>query len=166
MSRIITTLFGVTLAVVACGEQQPTQLLAAAEEAAQKAAGDSVALGEAITLFEQFQSRFPQHESSAKALKMVAMLTQQQGDMAGAVAKYNQLLADYADSEYADEAQFMVGFIFEEHLRDLVKARQAYQKVIDNYPDSDLATSARQLLPHVGRPAEEWVTFKEGIPAQ
>ena len=97
---------------------------------------------------------------------MVAMLTQQQGDMSGAVAKYNQLLADYPDSEYADEAQFMVGFIFEEHLRDLDKARQAYQKVIDEYPDSDLATSARQLLPHVGRPAEEWVTFKEGVPTQ
>ena len=55
----------------------------------------------------------------------------------------------------------MIAFICEEYLKDLERARQAYQRVIDNYPESDLALSARRLLPFVGRNPEEWVEFQD-----
>ena len=55
----------------------------------------------------------------------------------------------------------MIGFIYEEDLQEYEKARQAYQKVIDDYPDSELAASARHLLPNVGRDPEEWVPFQD-----
>ena len=40
--------------------------------------------------------------------------------------------------------------------------RMNYQRVIANYPDSELAASARRLLPNVGRDPEEWVEFQDG----
>jgi hypothetical protein len=62
----------------------------------------------------------------------------------------------------ADEAQFMIAFVCEEHLQDLEGARRAYQALIDNYPNAELVDQARQLLEHVGQSPDEWVTFQEG----
>ena len=79
------------------------------------------------------------------------MLSQQREDVDTAILHYQRLLKDYPQSQYADDAQFMIAFIYEEYLGDIERARQAYQLVIDNYPDSELANSARHLLPYVGR---------------
>ena len=148
------------------GQQEAQEAFAAAESAAQSASADSPTLAEAIDLYVQFAERFPKHEHAAKALAMVGRLTQQQGDNAGAIRQYERLLTSYPDSQYGDEAQFMIGFIYEENLGELERAKEAYQKVIDRYPDSELAISARQLLPHVGKAAEEWVRFQEGATTQ
>ncbi|MYF93727.1 MAG: tetratricopeptide repeat protein [Gemmatimonadetes bacterium] len=78
---------------------------------------------------------------------------------------YERVLAEYPASEHGDEAQFMIAFKYEEHIRDLEQARRAYQRVIENYPDSELAASARHLLPNVGRAPQEWVQFHDEVAA-
>ncbi len=140
------------------------QLLAQADGLANTADPDSAA--KAIELYASFVSQYPDREETPRALRTQGRLTQQLGDMTTALALYEGLLAKYPECTYASEAQFMVGYIYEEHLRDLDRARTAYQKVIDHYPDSELALSAKHLLPHVGRAAEEWVEFQEGVTTQ
>lgn len=146
---------------IACSQETPEQAMAAAETAAQ-AAADSTALNLAAERFGDFLERYPRHESAPKALRMLAMITQQEGDMRGAIGHYERLLEKYGSSEYADDAQFMIGFISEEYLGDYARARESYRLVIDRYPDSELAASARRLLPNVGKAPEEWVKFQEG----
>ena len=143
--------------VVSCSEQTPEETFASAEAAA----ADSSQADRAVQLFADFLARYPQHQLSAKALKHLAHITQQKGDKQGAIAYYERLLTNFSDSEYGAEAQFMIGFIYEEDLKDFDRARQAYQQVIDNYPDSELAESARHLLPYIGRDPEEWVPFQD-----
>jgi len=143
--------------VSGCGEQSPEQLFAAAEAAA----ADSSTQNQAIQQFTAFLERYPQHEQAPKALKQLAMIAQQRGDMRGAISYYERLLRNYSSSDHGDEAQFMIAFIYEEYLQDVEQARLAYQRVIDNYPDSELAVSARRLLPNVGRDPEEWVEFQD-----
>lgn len=141
-----------------CGEEKPEDIFAAAEAAA----ADPAQHEQAVQQFTVFLERFPQHEQAPKALKQLAMIAQQQGDMRAAISHYDRLLKEYPDSDQADEAQFMIAFIYEEYLQDLDQARLAYQRVIDDYPDSELAASARRLLPNVGRDPEEWVEFQDG----
>ena len=95
----------------------------------------------------------------------LAILRQQQGEMAAAIADYQRILTFFPASDVADEAQFMVAFIREEHLADLDGARMAYQAVIDKYPDSDLVEQARQLLEHVGEDPDSWVPGFQGSAA-
>lgn len=143
-----------------CGEQTPEELFAAAEAAA----ADSSSQGQAVAQFQAFLSRFPEHERCHEALRKLAMIAQQQGDMDAAITRYERLLAEHPDSRFAAEAQFMIAFICEDHLLDEDRARQAYQRVIDRYPESELAESARRLLPNVGRKPEEWVKFQDADP--
>jgi tetratricopeptide (TPR) repeat protein len=59
---------------------------------------------------------------------------------------YRELIKRYPDSKYASQAQFMIGFIFSEELKDYAKAEQAFKLVINKYPDSELVDSARWML--------------------
>ena len=158
----------VVLAAVLCGGlscgDDAEVLLRDADALANTAAADSVA--RAIELYAAYASQYPERDGAPRALRMQARLTQQHGSKQAALGLYERLLADYSACDYAAEAQFMIGFIYEEHLRDLERARAAYQQVIDNYPSSELAVSARHLLPHVGRAAEDWVKFEEGATEQ
>ena len=125
---------------------------------------DASSLDQAAEKFSLFLERYPRHEKAPEALKRLAMITQQKGDMRGAVSLYERLIEEYPESGLGDEAQFMIAFIYEEYLKDLDRAREAYQRVIDDYPQSELAASARQLLPNVGRDPEEWVEFQGSSP--
>jgi len=151
----------VAASLAACGDRGPEELYIAAEGASRRAATDSASVGEAMELLGSFLDHYPQHDKAPEALKMLAMLVQQTGDLPGAIAHYERLLSSYPKSEWADEAQFMIGFIYEDHLRDFERARIAYQRVVDQYPGTELAANAERLLPHVGQPAEEWVKFQD-----
>ena len=159
IGAILGTGLGVVLGGLAgCGDRTPEQLFAAAEAAA----ADSSGRDQAVEKLTEFLSRYPQHESSPKALKLLAMIAQQRGEAEKAISYYERLLSEYPQSSHGAEAQFMVAYLHEEYLRNLEQARLAYQRVIDNYPDSELAASARFLIPHLGQDPEEWVEFGNG----
>lgn len=141
-----------------CGGNEPADIWMDAE----RAAADQD-IDQAINSYKAFVAKFPEHEKAPAALKNWAAIAQQKGDMQGAITLYERLLGEYSQSDLCDEAQFMIAFIYEEYLDDTEKARGAYQRVIDLYPNSELAASARQLLPHVGQDPEEWVRFQDSV---
>jgi parvulin-like peptidyl-prolyl isomerase len=59
---------------------------------------------------------------------------------------YKEIASEYADSKYGAQAQFMIGFIHAEELKDKESARAALEDVIKRYPDSELVDSARWML--------------------
>lgn len=140
-----------------CGRPSAEELFAAGEAAA----ADPTTADQAVEHFTDFLERFAESPQAPQALRKLAGLAQQQGKMQEAIGHYERVLAEYPDSGHGDEAQFMIAFIYEEYIRDLAQARRAYRRVIDNYPDSELAVSAQHLLPNVGRAPQEWVQFQD-----
>jgi peptidyl-prolyl cis-trans isomerase C len=59
---------------------------------------------------------------------------------------YRELLFSYPEGEHAAEAQFMVAFIYAEELKDYEAADYEFRKMLEQYPDSKLADSARWML--------------------
>ena len=156
-SRILLGIFIAGFWSAGCGQQSAEELFAAGEAAA----ADSSTADQAVAHFTAFLERFGQSPKAPEALRKLAGLAQQRGKMQEAIGYYERVLAEYPASGHGDEAQFMIAFIYEEYIRDLEEARRAYQRVIENYPDSELATSARHLLPNVGRTPQEWVQFQD-----
>lgn len=58
-----------------------------------------------------------------------------------AIQQYERIVKEYPDSEYADEAQYLIGLCYysiEPRTKEnLLKAIEAFQKLIDNYPNSN-----------------------------
>ncbi len=68
------------------------------------------------------------------------------------VAIYEQVVAEYGESELAAKAQFMIGFVYADELGEKDRARIALQQVIERYPDSELVDSARWMLKNMDSP--------------
>ncbi len=68
----------------------------------------------------------------------------------------NQLLEQYPQSKWAPMSLLMLGsFVYEDILNDTAQAHMAYQKLIDNYPESDLVDDAQKSIEFLGLTNEE-----------
>jgi peptidyl-prolyl cis-trans isomerase C len=83
---------------------------------------------------------------------------QQTNDAAQRLDLYMQLVLTYPDGQYADDAQFMIGFIQSEEVHDYEAARNAFQRLLEKHPDSELAESAKWMMENMGKEAPP---FKE-----
>lgn len=64
---------------------------------------------------------------------------------------YEALLRRMPESASCAEAQFMIGFIYAEELGDTESARRALEIVLEKYPQSEVAASARRMLQGLGQ---------------
>ena len=92
---------------------------------------------------------------SPEELFELAQQAENDGDFKEAIDLYTMLLQKYPQNEHNYKAQFMIGFIYSEELNDLDQAKDAMQKVVDNYSDCDLADDARWMLDHMGENLEQ-----------
>lgn len=100
---------------------------------------------------------------SAEELFDLAQQAENDNDFQKAVDLYTMLLEKYPDNEHNYKAQFMIGFIYSEELKDYDQARVAMQKVVEQYPDCDLADDAQWMLDHMGKNLED-IEFEETAP--
>lgn len=92
---------------------------------------------------------------SPEELFNLAQQAENEKNFEKAIDFYSMLLKKYPNNEHNYKAQFMIGFIYSEELKDYDKAREAMQKVVDNYPDCDLADDAQWMLKHMGEDLEK-----------
>jgi len=65
------------------------------------------------------------------------------GEYADALTTFQQLLNDFPDSPYADDAQYYIAYINEKIFRYYSKALLEYYQLLTNYPDSIWADDAQ-----------------------
>jgi len=70
----------------------------------------------------------------------------EKGDFQSAIKIYKEILKLYPDSPRAYKAQFLIGFVYSENLKDYKKARENYRMMIEKYPECDLADDAQYML--------------------
>ena len=68
----------------------------------------------------------------------------------------NQLLKQYPQSKWAPQALLTLGsFVYNDQLNDTAKAHAAFQRLIDEYPDSDLVDDAQKSIEYLGMSPDE-----------
>lgn len=70
----------------------------------------------------------------------------EKGDFQSAIKTYEEILKVYPGSPRVYKAQFLIGFVYSENLKDYEKAEENYRKVIEKYPDCDLADDAQYMM--------------------
>jgi peptidyl-prolyl cis-trans isomerase C len=73
------------------------------------------------------------------------------------IAAYRKLLDEYPDSEVSPQAQFMIGFINSEELKNYDEAEKSFRALLAKYPKAELAPSAQWMIDHMR--SEEAPTF-------
>jgi peptidyl-prolyl cis-trans isomerase C len=84
--------------------------------------------------------------SAAKSAEELFDLAQKTKEPLKRIGYYKEVVERFPDSGQADRAQFMVGFVFAEELKDQEQAKLAFGQFMKLFPESDLAKDAQYML--------------------
>ncbi len=78
-----------------------------------------------------------------------------------AIKNFRKVVEKNQQTEESKKALFMLGFINANHTNDLDQAKKYYQQFLQQYPDHELAASAKYELDNLGKDINELSIFKE-----
>jgi len=79
-------------------------------------------------------------------------IAQEEGDSYTRIQYYRNIVNKYPDHKYAPQALFMIGFVYAEEVMDLVQARRTFDELLEKYPDSEVAASAKWMIENLEKP--------------
>ncbi len=98
----------------------------------------------AMKTLDSIDVKYPANTLSDDILMAKARIFIQQKDYEKAVTLLKKIADDYGSGLWADDAVFMLGDIYENHLQDKEKAKTYYQKIITDYAGSLWINEARK----------------------
>jgi outer membrane protein assembly factor BamD (BamD/ComL family) len=105
-------------------------------------------------LYEAFIKDFPQDTLAPGYLFKAANLAMNSGDGSKALTLFDQYIAQYPDQPKAGMSLFFKGFIYENVLMNLDKARETYLLFIEKYPADEFADDAQMAIQNLGKTPE------------
>lgn len=116
---------------------------------------DAIAAKQFAQVAEQLVNKFPGDTLAALPYYRSAEVVRAMNDPKGAAAIYERVNREFPSYSKAGEALFMLAFTYDEDLNDLGKAKAAYQKFIETYPNDGFADDAEMLIQNLGKSDEE-----------
>ncbi len=104
----------------------------------------------ALELYGRLRTEFPKLESLQDSICFgMAQIYIEQEKYQQALAEYRRLTYLYPKSANNYKAMFMVGFIHAEHLKNDSSAVRAFEKMLAQYPNSDLSDDADWMIRNI-----------------
>ena len=93
--------------------------------------------------------------ASQQQLFEQAKKCQEESNFTGAVEAYQEIVKRFPKSPQAPQCQFMVGYLYANHLNNIEMAGEAYKTFIREYPEHELVKDAQWELDHIGKDVNE-----------
>jgi peptidyl-prolyl cis-trans isomerase C len=91
-------------------------------------------------------------ESSNRGPEELFQFAQSSEDPQNRIDAFQEIVDKFPDDPHAPHAMFMIGFVYAEELKDFVMADRTFNRLIQKYPDSDMADTARWMLENLDKP--------------
>lgn len=113
--------------------------------------------GDQITeMLTKVRDNAPRAASAPKAQFTAGQVWENRKKASSAIAAYQVIVDDYADTSYGPEAQYRIGVIYlnqtthgDQNQATLDQARHAFEDLIQAYPDSKLTKASREHLAEI-----------------
>lgn len=151
-----------TLLLASCGSQTREEALAQVKQAEDQLYAkqdvfqfnDSLATV-TIEAYNNFAASFPEDSLSAEYLFKAADLYRAQHKYEPALEVYSNIQQNYPDYKKVPQTIFLQGFVYENDLQDLDKAKERYSTFLEKYPNHELAKDVQFSLNNLGRSPED-----------
>jgi TolA-binding protein len=111
----------------------------------------------AIRLYQDFVDNFPADSLSPEYLFKAAEIADNIGSHEQSLLLYNNCYLKYKRFVFRPECIFRQGNIYQFKVNDISKAREMYQQVIDEYPQSKMAIEAKAAMASIGKSDTELI---------
>jgi tetratricopeptide (TPR) repeat protein len=101
-------------------------------------------------------------DESVPADSLMQMAQELMGtDPDGAIQYFELFLHRFPEHPKADQAMFLIGFTFSEQLNDYEAAGEIFERMIRDYPESELADDASWMIDNMETPIEDFLPVEE-----
>jgi outer membrane protein assembly factor BamD (BamD/ComL family) len=110
-----------------------------------------------LNLYDKFVTRYPKDSLAPKYLFQAASLAVTLGDGKKSLDLYEDFMKKFPDNPKTPVCLFFKGYIYENLLSNLDKAKETYLVFIEKYPDHEFVKDARVALMNLGKTPDQLV---------
>lgn len=99
---------------------------------------------DAIKTMDSINQLFPNHALTDDILFQKASIALKKANYSDAIKYYDEILNKFPDDILADDALFKMADLYENSIKNLEKAKELYQQLIEKYPSSLYVIEARK----------------------
>lgn len=110
-----------------------------------------------LSQYSDFITKYPEDAETPDMLFKASNVSMNTKDYNKAVSYLDKLILNYPKSDKTPMALFLLAFIYENNLNDIAKASLLYNQFIKEYPNHEMAASAKSSLENIGKPVEELI---------
>lgn len=110
---------------------------------------------EVMTAYEDFAQKYPQSKEAPEMLMKSADLHRSLKEYDAALSVYQKIGTDFPAFDKQAQVLFLQGFVYENELYRVEKAKEIYEKFLQLYPEHDLADDVKFSLLNLGKSPEE-----------
>jgi TolA-binding protein len=128
-------------------------------------------IADAVTAYESLIKNYPESELAPEAIVQLASIyhnnlvinISQNESLKKSAGLFKSVFEKYPDNEQAPYSLFMAGFIYANDLKDYESAKETYNLFLNEFPEHELASSAREELEYMGLSPEEILRKKIAV---
>lgn len=110
-----------------------------------------------IAAYESFAQEFPKDTLAPDYLFKAGDVAMNTNRSNKAIQLYDRIINDYSDYRKAPEALFLKGYVYENNLGRLDKAKVIYEEFLAKHPNNEFADDAEVSLKYLGKSPEELI---------
>lgn len=114
-----------------------------------------------IAAYMDYAEAFPKDATSAEYLFRASDVSMNTGNFALSLNLLSRIQADYPEYNKVSQCLFLQGFIWENYIGNAEKAREIYERFLEQYPDDDFADDVTLSLKNLGKTPEELIKMFE-----
>lgn len=120
---------------------------------------------ELIDAYESFARNFPNDTLAPDYLFKAGDVAMNTNRSNKAIGLYDKIITDFSTYRKAPEALFLKGYVYENNLGRLDKAKSIYEEFLQKYPENEFADDAEVSLKYLGKSPEELIEiFQQNNP--
>jgi len=160
-NHLLITGFLLTILIIACQSprQDSIENIKATELEIFSENGmiDRNRVDELIETYTGFADDFPEDTLAPDYLFKAGDIAMNTNRSRQAIRSYDRIIKEYPDYRKTPEALFLKGYVYENNLGRLDKAKEIYETFLEMYPDNEFADDAEVSLKYLGKSPEELI---------
>jgi outer membrane protein assembly factor BamD (BamD/ComL family) len=116
---------------------------------------DAAKTNELVNLYQKYYRKYPTDTIAPAYIYNVATILMNTGKAQLAADWLDTLLTKYPNNKRIPQSLFLKGFIYENYLSELGRAKDIYTEFLKRFPKSNLADDAQASIDNLGKTPEE-----------
>ena len=146
--------------IASCSSPQQKMKSAIAEQEKEFFAsqpGETKLAGVLIDSYIDFVDNYPSDKDAPNFLFKAADIAMNMSRPQQAIKLFQRILSEYPDFDKAPQCLFLQGYVYENNLGNLQKAKEIYQEFLKKYPNDEFADDAKVSLDNLGKTPEQLI---------